>query len=208
MNILPLLSTKPENTKPYKDWLKTCGINDVVDEDYTMRIWEGWLFKSNRFGRKTPDKLLHKAYSKQCYLKQLDIDNDEDRSSDVNLQIMGYKDRHIYKDVAPVTISEHSVRRWWEHTQTKPDILSWTEYGCQAFLKNLVKPDTTELYHPKALLIGYATGYSVSRILMNIDTKDHIKVPGVGFRITTVIPADILNDSQRYRWYKLKETIE
>jgi hypothetical protein len=206
MNVLPLISTKPDNTKPYKDWLKSCGISNIVDEDYTMRIWEGWIFKSNRFGKKTPDKLLHKNFSSQCYLKQLDIGIDEQRSSDVNLQIMGYKDRHIYKNVAPITISEHAVRRWWEHKQTKPDIMSWIDYGSQAFLKGLVKVNTTELYHPKALLIGYVTGYSLSRILLNIDTKDFVRVPDVGFRITTVLPVDILNENQLYRWYKLKET--
>ena len=204
MNILPLLSTKPENTKPYKDWLKSCGIDNVVDEDYTMRIWEGWLFKLDRFGRKTPEKLLHKSFSKQTYLKQLDIDNDEQRSSDVNLQFMGYEKRHIYKNASPVTISEHAVRRWWEHTQTRPNIISWIEYS----YKNTLQVDTTELYHPKALLIGYVTTSNNEKIMINIDTKQYIRVPGVGFRITTVLPVDILNDSQRYRWYKLKESVE
>jgi len=204
MNILPLLSTKPENTKPYKDWLKSCGIDNVVDEDYTMRIWEGWLFKLDRFGRKTPEKLLHKSFSKQVYLKQLDIDNDEQRSSDVNLQFLGYEKRHIYKNASPVTISEHAVRRWWEHTQTRPNIISWIEYS----YKNTLKVDTTELYHPKALLIGYVTRTDNEKIMVNIDTKQYIRVPGVGFRITTVLPVDILNDSQRYRWYKLKESVE
>jgi hypothetical protein len=201
MNILPLISTKPENTKPYKDWLKSCGINDVVDEDYTMRIWEGWLFKSNRFGKKTPEKLLHKTFQRQQYLKQLDIGIDEQRSSDINLQCMGYANRHIYKNVVPITISEHAVRRWWEHTHTQPNIISWIEYS----LRNKITAQTTELYHPNALLMGCVTRSDSERIMFNIDTKDFTSFPGVGFRIATVIPVDMLNESQSYRWYKLKE---
>jgi hypothetical protein len=45
MSYLPLANSKPENTKPYKDWLRSCGIENVVDEDYTMRIWENWTAK-------------------------------------------------------------------------------------------------------------------------------------------------------------------
>lgn len=204
MNILPLISTKPEDTKPYKDWLKSCGIEDVVDEDYTMRIWESWLFKSNRFGKKTPESILYKSFPKQAYFKQLDIGIEEKRSSDINVQVLGYKNRMIYKSVLSPTISEHAVRRWWQHTQSKPDILSWVEYAC----KTLLQSDTTEIYHPKALLIGYVVRSVNEQILFNIDTKDFTRISGVGFRITTILPSDILNQSQRYRWYKLKEAQE
>jgi len=204
MNILPLLNTKSENTKPYKDWLKSSGINNVVTEDYTMRIWEGWLFKSNRFGKNTSESVLYKNFPKQYYLKQLDISIDDQRSSDINLQILGYEKRYIYKNVLPITVSEHSVRRWWEHKHSKPDILSWIEQG----LKSTLTADTTELYHPQALLLGYVFRSDNERILLNIDNKTMIRIPGIGFRINTVIPVDMLNENQQYRWYKLKEAAE
>jgi hypothetical protein len=202
--ILPLDNPKPEHTKPYKDWLRTCGINGVVDEDYTMRIWERWMLKARRHGRKTQDSVLHKEFPQQHYLKQLDIQIDEARSSDINLQLMGYTNRLIYKNVAPVTVSEHSVRRWWEHTNAKPDIMSWIDHALRATLT----ATTTELHHPDALMLGTVFRSDNVQLLYSIDHKQFIRVPGIGFRIKTVIPAHMLNEGQRYRWYCLQEALQ
>lgn len=201
MNILPLHNTKPENTKPYKDWLKSCGISNVVDEDYTMRIWETWVFKADRFGKKTPNTVLHKHFVQQQYLKQLDIDQDQARSSDVNLQVLGYQARCIYKTILPCVISEHAVRRWWQHTETKPDLIAWIGSVCAGPFQ----ADTTEFYHPTALLLGQMVRSDCFEVSINIDSKAKSIRPGVSFRISTVLPRDILSPSQLYRWYKLKE---
>lgn len=208
MNILPLISNKPENTKPYKDWLRSCGINNVVDEDYTQRIWERWLFKCNRFGKKTSSSELKRHFPDQTYFKQLDIYEIESRSSDINLQVLRYRDRHIQKAVSNITISEHAVKRWWQHTGTAPDIMSWIEswQGVRELVRD-GKP-ISELYHPAALLLGDLCHSENAIIGFNIDTKELYEISSYMFRIKTVIPVDKLNERQTALWYKLKEAQE
>lgn len=206
---LPLFTTKPDGTKPYKDWLRSCGIHNVVDEDYTMRIWENWLLKSNRVGKKTPNNVLKKMFPNQNYLKQLDIGENENRSSDINLQVLGCYNRNLVKAVSNITISEHAVKRWWEHTGTKPDILSWLESWEN--VKTIVKDDgkpITEVYHKDALLLGELTLSESHLIGLDIDSKNYYYKSDYAFRVKTVIPCDKLNEGQTTIWYKLKEAAE
>lgn len=207
----PLISTRPENTLPYKDWLRTCGIDGVYDEDHTMRIWESWIRRCSRFGRRTHDRDLYRAFAQQSYLKQLDIAESSGRSSDVNLQVMFYTQRHIHKTASNITVSEHAVRRWWQHTGRRPDIMSWIEawpdWSTWEEYCTGGQP-TGELYHPDALLLGTIFRTDNATESINIDTRHVIRHPGLAFRVATVVPVDQLNEGQTYRWYQLKEQIE
>jgi len=216
MNILPLVTTRSTTTKDYKNWFRTYGMRDVFDEDYATKIWESWLFKSRRFGKKTKNSDLQRHFPRLSFLKQLDIELDETRSSDIVVQHFYQKDKKLFRTSNNVIISEHCVKRWAEHTGRIPslDLLTGWVLAFQKIYSTLNQDgqgfveDITEVYHPDALLIGEM--YRTPNGMEIYDFKNHrfYRFPDIGFRIKTVIPSDKLNDGQRYRWYKLQQQAE
>lgn len=205
---LPLISAKALDTRPYKDWLKHNGITEVYDEDYAMHIWEDWIRKTTRFGKNTKNSILYKTFPKQQFLKQVDVPVDTNRSSDINYQQLYYSDRCLKRQASQISLSEHAVRRWWEHTNTKPNILSWLNAFPQFNSIDQYYKDgeqITQLYHADGLLCGHLYQSRNQIEIINIDTKQVLVVPGIGFRVQTIIPVNILNEKQRFDWYKLKE---
>ena len=199
---LPLLTPKPQNTKPYIDWYRVCGIDNVYTEDDTMRHWEKWMLKCQRFGRRTTNAELSRHFTSVSVFKQTDVYNDEQRSSDINLQLMYLENRTLIKTALPVTISEHAVRRFWERTSSKPRLLEWV----MAFpvWQTDFSAGLNEMYCADGLLLGELFKTDNVAETWNIDTKTFQRKPGFGFRIKTVIPVGMLNEGQQYRWHKLK----
>jgi hypothetical protein len=196
-------SPKPANTKPYINWLRTCGINNVATEDDVMAVWEKYLNKAFAYNKNTDISKLVKFKRFYC-IKQMDIDIDEKRSSDIVMSYINRIGRKLVRHTGQITISEHSVRRYWEHTQTKPDIMDWFNRFPN------YEYDLTEehLYCPQGLLVGNFNYSSKHYDLYDINTRTDEQHPEIGFRIKTIIPAECLNERQAYLWYQLKQRTE
>jgi hypothetical protein len=171
-----------------------------------MREWEKWIAKSQRFGRRTSNSELNRHYKNIMVFKQTDVYTHEQRSSDINLQLMYVRNREIVKTVLPVTISEHAVRRYWEHTNTKPKLDEWI-CGFPTWQTDFSN-GLDEMYCPQGLLLGEMGITENIAEIWNIDTKTFHRHSGVYFRVKTIIPVGMLNEGQQYRWYKLKTKYE
>jgi len=206
----PFFTKKDPNTKPYIDWLRKHGIEDVKDEDFAIGEWELWLTKAMRMSKRTDAKILQKNFSQKEFLKQIDIPEDANESSDIALQTLNLIGRKIVRRSSFVVISEHAVKRWWDHTKTIADVYSWI--AAEEDPKKLRDENTgggvTALYHPDALLLGECRRGENCLNLFDIDTKREGNFDLPCFRIKTAIPVDMLNESQTARWYQLKQTTE
>lgn len=204
--IMPLLSTKDADTVPYKDWLRSCGINDVLTEDDVVREVEKRVLKAaSRFGKRTPEKQLKQAFPTLHILRQLDVRQADGRSSDIGMVRLGYDNRVIYSHSGTMVISEHAVRRYWAHTGQRPDIEDWL---CRYPYWYDVHQRPSELYAQDGLLLGELFRSDNALQGWNIDTKEDVKSAGLAFRIKTIIPTGLLNENQIARWYKLKKEWE
>lgn len=203
--ILPPSRPKDEDTMPYKDWLRACGIDGIQTEDDVIRERDKRFMKALRFGKRTPNNELTKAFPTIQILRQLDVKQADGRSSDIGLVLLYYENRCLVSHSGIIVISEHAVRRYWAHTGQRPNIEEWLS----RYPKWLdADTNVTELYSEDGLLLGERFLSVNMQVVWHIDHKIEYKNSGLGFRIKTAIPVNQLNENQTARWYKLKQQWE
>jgi hypothetical protein len=196
---------KDPNDKDFIDWRRKYYIDNVKTEDDACRIWEGYLMKLNRVGKKTSPAVLNKLFPTHFMIKQMDIGADEQRSSDVTNHVIGWakqgKQTYIARgNLNPISISEHAVLRYWQRARTRPNLMAWFQtplsYSVCEETQKLQTPGEA-LALPEGLLLGeYVAPKNAWNVITLGDKIEH-HIQRVGFRVKTFLATEQLNLEQK-----------
>jgi hypothetical protein len=192
-----IVPSSPWDTLPFKDWLWKNGIPDVMDEDWSVKQLTDRLDRLDRFGKRSKPEDIRRAFGKDLkFLCQQDCPRDSGFSSRVTLRTLRLNRKVVEYFSSNITVSEHAVRRYWEHTQVKPDVTTW----CRP---QVLTHETEYLATPQGLLCGQIYRGTRSREKFILYPRERLVEGGLTFGVKTIIPKDMLNSKQEWIMYNL-----